>query len=73
MKRFVEGADRGQSTLLPECLDEWVEESNSVRVACVAIGHGFEAVKKISAAGLFGPQWPNSNLKLAVGYFEGVQ
>jgi transposase len=32
MKRFVEGADRGQSTLLPECLDEWVEESNSVRV-----------------------------------------
>jgi hypothetical protein len=22
MKRFVEGADRGQSTLLPECLDE---------------------------------------------------
>src|SRR6266403_1204165 len=32
MKRFVEGVDRGQSTLLPECLDEWVEESNSVRV-----------------------------------------
>jgi hypothetical protein len=32
MKRFVEGADRGQSTLLPQCLDEWVEESNSVRV-----------------------------------------
>src|SRR6476646_4436126 len=25
-------ADRGQSTLLPECLDEWVEDSNSVRV-----------------------------------------
>src|SRR6266576_5108403 len=32
MKRFIEGADRVQSTLLPECLDEWVEESNSVRV-----------------------------------------
>jgi hypothetical protein len=32
MKRFVEGADRGQTTLLPEYLDEWVEESNSVRV-----------------------------------------
>jgi transposase len=32
MKRFVEGADRGQSTLLPEYLDEWVEESNCVRV-----------------------------------------
>ena len=32
MRRFVEGTDRGQSTLLPECLDEWVEESNPVRV-----------------------------------------
>ncbi len=31
MRRFVEGADRGQSTLLPECLDDWVEESNPVR------------------------------------------
>ena len=32
MRRFIEGADRGQSTLLPECLDDWVEESNPVRV-----------------------------------------
>ena len=32
IERFGEGADRGQSTLLPECLDELVEESNSVRV-----------------------------------------
>jgi len=32
MKRFVHGADRGQSTLLPECLDDWVDESNPVRV-----------------------------------------
>jgi transposase len=31
MKRFVEGADRGQSTILPECLDDWVDESNPVR------------------------------------------
>src|SRR5215470_11848352 len=30
MKRFVEGADRGQSTLLPECLDDWIDESNAV-------------------------------------------
>src|SRR3989337_163384 len=27
MKRFVEGADRGQSTLLPECLDDWIDGS----------------------------------------------
>src|SRR5450631_1258974 len=32
MKRFVVGADRGQSTLLPECLDDWIDESNAVRV-----------------------------------------
>jgi hypothetical protein len=31
MKRFVEGADRGQSTLLPECLDDWIDEDNPVR------------------------------------------
>jgi transposase len=32
MKRFVEGLDRGQLTLLPECLDEWIDENNAVRV-----------------------------------------
>src|SRR5262245_54143191 len=32
MKRFVAGADRGQSTLLPECLDDFIGESNPVRV-----------------------------------------
>ena len=31
MKRFVEGADRGQSTLLPECLEDWIDEENPVR------------------------------------------
>ena len=32
MKRFVAGADRGQWTLLPECLDDFIDESNPVRV-----------------------------------------
>jgi transposase len=32
VKRFVSGADRSQSTFLPECLDDWVDESNPVRV-----------------------------------------
>jgi transposase len=31
MKRFVEGADRRQSTLLPECLGDWIVEDNPVR------------------------------------------
>jgi transposase len=32
MKRFVEGMDRGQSTLFPECLEDWICEDNPVRV-----------------------------------------
>jgi transposase len=32
MKRFVAEADRAQSTLLPECLDDFIDESNPVRV-----------------------------------------
>jgi transposase len=32
MKRFVEGVDRGQSTLFPECLEDWIDEDNPVRV-----------------------------------------
>jgi transposase len=32
MKRFVEGIDRGQSTLFPECLEDWICADNPVRV-----------------------------------------
>src|SRR6516165_6245355 len=32
MQGFVAGADRGQSTLLPECLDDFIDEDNPVRV-----------------------------------------
>ena len=32
MKRFVEGIDRGQTTLFPECLEDWIDENNPVRV-----------------------------------------
>ena len=32
MKRFVEGVDRDQATLFPECLEDWVDEDNAVRV-----------------------------------------
>jgi transposase len=37
MKRFVEGADRGQSTLFPECLEDWIDENNPVRVIDVFV------------------------------------
>src|ERR1700746_3437450 len=32
MKRFVEGIDRGQATLFPECLEDWIGADNPVRV-----------------------------------------
>jgi hypothetical protein len=28
MRRFVEGIDRGQVTLFPECLGDWIDEDN---------------------------------------------
>jgi hypothetical protein len=30
MRRFVEGVDRGQRTLFPECLEDWIDEGNPV-------------------------------------------
>ena len=32
MKRFIEGEDCSQVTLLPECLDEYIGQDNPVRV-----------------------------------------
>ena len=37
MRRFVEGLDRGQSTLFPERLEDWVGEDNAVRVIDVFV------------------------------------
>ena len=37
MKRFVEGVDRGQSTLLPASLDDYVSEDNPVRAVDVFV------------------------------------
>jgi transposase len=37
MKRFIEGEDRRQVTLLPDCLDDYVAENNPVRVVEVFI------------------------------------
>ena len=32
MKRFVEELSRGQGSLFPECLEDWIEDDNAVRV-----------------------------------------
>jgi transposase len=50
MKRFVEGIDRGQAMLFPECLEDWIDENNPVRVIDAFIdkldlfGLGFDGV-----------------------------
>src|ERR671915_1115694 len=37
MRRFVEGVDRGQATLFPECLEDWICEDNPVRAIDVFV------------------------------------
>jgi transposase len=78
MRRFVEGADRGQSTLLPECLDDWIDENNPVRVIDAFVDAldlaelGFEGVEP-SATGR-PPYHPSVLLKLYIyGYLNRVQ
>ena len=50
MKRFIQGEHRGQSTLLPESLDDYVSDTNPVRVVDVFVDEldlvklGFEGV-----------------------------
>jgi transposase len=78
VKRFVEGADRGQSTFLPECLDDWIDESNPVRVIDAFVDAldlrelGFEGTQP-AATGR--PSYhPSVLLKLYIyGYLNRVQ
>src|SRR5262245_11861110 len=78
MKRFVAGADRGQSTLLPESLDDWVDESNPVRVVDAFVDApdiaelGFEGVEPAVTGR---PSYhPSCLLKLYIyGYLNRVQ
>lgn len=78
MKRFVAGVDREQSTLLPECLDDFIDESNSVRVidafvdALDLAALGFDGVEP-AATGR--PSYhPSILLKLYIyGYLNRVQ
>jgi len=78
MKGFVEGVDRQQATLLPECLDDWVDESNPVRAVDVFVDAlelrdlGFDGVNP-AATGRPGYH-PSALLKLYIfGYLNRVQ
>ena len=78
MKRFVEGVDRDQATLFPECLEDWIDEDNPVRVIDVFVDKldlaelGFDGVAP-KATGR--PSYhPSVLLKLYVyGYLNPVQ
>ena len=78
MTGFVQGADRQQTTLLPECLDDWVDESNPVRAVDVFVDAldlrdlGFEGV--VPAATGRPAYHPSPMLKLYIyGYLNRVQ
>jgi transposase len=78
MKRFIEGLDRSQATLLPECLDDYIGEDNPVRVVDVFVDEldlrdlGFERVDPRSTGR---PSYhPSVLLKLYIyGYLNRVQ
>ena len=78
MRRFVEGTDRGQSTLFPECLEDWICEDNPVRAIDVFVDElelaelGFGGVDP-EATGR--PSYhPSALLKLYIyGYLNRVQ
>jgi len=78
MRRFIEGEDRTQITLLPECLDDYVGEDNPVRVVEVFVDEldlgalGFEGVDP-AATGR--PAYhPSVLLKLYIyGYLNRLQ
>jgi len=42
MQGFVQGADRQQTTPFRECLDDWVDESNSIRAVDVFVVGSYE-------------------------------
>jgi transposase len=78
MKRFVEEADRGQWTLLPECLDDFIDESNPVRVIDVfvdALDLAEMSFEGVEPAATGRPSYhPSVLLKLYIyGYLNRVQ
>lgn len=78
MKRFIEGEDRNQSTLFPECLEDYIAEDNPVRVIDVFVDEldlgqlGFERVDpKITGRPAY---HPSTLLKLYIyAYLNRVQ
>ena len=78
MKRFIEGEDRKQVTLLPECLEDYIGEDNPVRVVDVFVDElnlaelGFDGV---APANTGRPGYhPSVLLKIYIyGYLNRIQ
>ena len=78
MKRFIEGVDRSQTTLFPDCLEDWIDEDNPVRVIDVFVDEldlgklGFDRVVPLWTGR---PSYhPSGLLKLYIyGYLNRVQ
>ncbi len=78
MKRFIEGQDRAQITLLPECLDDYIAEDNPVRVV-----EAFVNQLDLAALGFEGVDWaatgrpsyhPSALLTIYIyGYLNRIQ
>src|SRR5438067_4049342 len=78
MKRFIEGQDRAQITLLPECRDDYIAEDNPVRVVWVFVDQ-----LDLAALGFEGVDWaetgrpsyhPSALLKIYIyGYLNRIQ
>src|SRR5262252_5856686 len=78
MKRFVLGVDRVQSTLLPGCLDDFIDESNPVRAINVfvdALDLAEMSFEGVEPAATGRPSYhPSVLLKLYIyGYLNRVQ
>ena len=77
MKRYIEGADRGQWTFLPECLEDWIDADNPVRAIDAFVdaldlgGLGFKVQPAVTGRPSF---HPSVLLKLyTYGYLNRVQ
>jgi len=78
MRRFVEGIDRGQATLFPEYLEDWIDADNPVRVIDAFVdkldlsGLGFDGV--VAEATGRPSYHPSVLLKLYIyGYLVRIQ
>src|SRR5471030_2770740 len=78
MRRFIEGADRSQVTLLPECLDDYIADDNPVRVVDAFVDEldlrelGFESAEPAATSR---PSYhPSVLLKIYIyGYLNRIQ